>query len=138
MKPLEWDKYGLASYEALIESMEVETVIQVDDENYSGDTRVLLKKGDRYGLLFFGWGSCSGCDALQECATVEEATKLRDELWESVEWFEDKEALGRRIATGEWQLKYSWGSELVDFLNRVAEFCGIEQRFPRENVEKAP
>lgn len=31
-------------------------VVRVDDDDYQGNTRVLYKNGDIYGLLLFGWG----------------------------------------------------------------------------------
>ena len=41
-------------------------VIKVDDDDYQGDSRVLYEGyKDEVGYLQFGWGSCSGCDALQ-------------------------------------------------------------------------
>jgi hypothetical protein len=53
------------AYRDLIDSTGVENLHQVDDNDYQGDSRVLVRDYHRYGLLFFGWGSCSGCDALQ-------------------------------------------------------------------------
>ena len=66
-----------------------DVILQVEQEDYQGDTWVLYKRGTRYGRLEFGWGSCSGCDALQACSTLKEIDQLINELYESIEWFED-------------------------------------------------
>lgn len=79
--------YGPCDYDHIIRSFG-DVLVQVDEEGYSGDTRVLLRKGDRYGFLNFGWGSCSGCDALQACSDYEEIDELIDELENDIKWFD--------------------------------------------------
>ena len=75
------------SYETLIESFGVEIVADFHDADYQGDSYYLLQNGNEYGILIFGWGSCSGCDALEgSYGSTEDLTALRDELWESVVW----------------------------------------------------
>lgn len=73
-------------YEPIIRSFG-EVLVQVDDEDWSGDTRVLLRKDGRYGFLNFGWGSCSGCDALQACDSYQEVDQLISELENDIKWF---------------------------------------------------
>lgn len=86
-------------------------LIQVDDGGYQGDSRVLYEKDGKYGWLQFGWGSCSGCDALQACGNIEEAQKLMDELYESIKWFDNaKEALDF-FEKHDWKGDYSWSDE---------------------------
>jgi hypothetical protein len=65
-----------------------EVLVQVDDEDWSGDTRVLLRNGDRYGFLSFGWGSCSGCDALQACDSYQDVDQLIGEMENDIKWFD--------------------------------------------------
>lgn len=62
-------------------------LVVVEDDYYSGDTRVLLKNGERYGFLVVGWGSCPGCDALQGCDTFAEVDRLIDEIEGGIKWF---------------------------------------------------
>lgn len=67
-------------------------LVQVDDDDYSGDTRVLLRSDSgKYGFLVFGWGSCSGCDQLQGAETYEEIDELIETLRNSIIWFETLE-----------------------------------------------
>lgn len=79
--------FCVSDYDPIIKSFG-EVLVQVDDEDYSGDTRVLLRKNDRYGFLIFGWGSCSGCDALQACNNFREVDELIDNLEGGIKWFD--------------------------------------------------
>lgn len=74
-------------YDPIIRSFG-EVLVQVDDDDYIGDTRVLLRKDGRYGFLNFGWGSCSGCDALQASDSYEEIDELIDDLENDIKWFD--------------------------------------------------
>jgi hypothetical protein len=74
-------------YEPIVKSFG-DVLVQVDDEDYSGDTRVLLHKDGRYGFLNFGWGSCSGCDTLQACSSYKEIDVLIEELENNIKWFD--------------------------------------------------
>lgn len=81
------------SYSDLIETMRVETLIEKTDRDYQGDTYALLRqetlKGETiYGLLTFGWGSCSGCDVLEAANDSGEVLKVRDQLYADIRWFE--------------------------------------------------
>jgi len=83
-------------YEGLVDSFGVEIVFDEHDDDYQGDSFYLLKDVEgRYGFLNFGWGSCSGCDAYQGAQDEggNALEELRDELWESVNWFDSLEDL---------------------------------------------
>lgn len=79
--------YGPSDYNPIIQSLG-EVLVQVDDSDYQGDTRVLLRKDGRYGFLNFGWGSCSGCDGLQACSSFREIEELIRGLESDVKWFD--------------------------------------------------
>ena len=100
-----------SDYGPLLESMGWTILLKVDDKDYQGDSRVLFRDGNRYGFLIFGWGSCSGCDALQACDTFEEAEQLRNRLVHDTEWYDSKENCLRRINTKDWELDHSWHAE---------------------------
>ena len=78
--------YDYPGYHALIESMGHEVLHHEDEDDYQGDSWYLLKDGERYGYLMFGWGSCSGCDAYEACSTFNEFRKLRDGLHNDIKW----------------------------------------------------
>lgn len=135
MKPLkapeEGDFYPDWSYQELVDSMEVETVLNVDSGDYTGDSFYLVKDGDRFGLLTFGWGSCSGCDALAGCYTVEQATKLRDEIYGQIHWEDNAAALLGYVDTKDWELDWSWNDEagqkfITDTKERLVRIAGGE------------
>ena len=96
MKPLR-DLYHVSSlygteedeYEPLIESIGVKILVKVEDNSYQGDAICLLQDENdenRYGVLVFGFGSCSYCDALQGCKSYEELEELRNTLANSIFW----------------------------------------------------
>ena len=93
------------SYRDLIDSMGVENLLQVDDNDFQGDSRVLVRDYHRYVLLFFGWGSCSGCDALQAAEGNEaEMAALRDDLRRSIHWEDSATGLLAYIDGKDWSL----------------------------------
>lgn len=115
--------YG--GYGTLIDSFEVETVLEKHDNDYQGDSYYLLKNGDEYGILIFGWGSCSGCDALEGAMSMEEVTDLRDSLWGAVTWrsFEDTATyVGHKDWEGEFYY-YSTGGR--EFIAAVRGYFGV-------------
>lgn len=65
-------------------------VYKGDFGSYSGDSVVLYQKylptGPGWGFLVFGWGSCSGCDALQGCDSYQELETLREKLAGEIKW----------------------------------------------------
>lgn len=75
-----------SSYNELISSFNFNIVLEESDDDYQGDTFVLLKVSSYYGFLRFGWGSCSGCDALQGCGSKKDVEELRDRLFEQMVW----------------------------------------------------
>jgi hypothetical protein len=105
-------------YQPIIDALGT-AVVQVDDDDYQGDTRVIFKKGKEYGYLKFGWGSCSGCDALQACDSIEEVQKLVDELQEQVKWFDSLEELQKFFRTHDWEGDFGFGDEQVRFIDQV-------------------
>lgn len=117
-----------ASYGDLIESFEVEVVVEVDENDYQGDSWYLLRDGHRCGFLNFGWGSCSGCDALEAAwGNLAEITELRDDLWASVHWEESMAAMARYLNDTDWSLQYSGRTpEFQQFLTEANAALSVE------------
>lgn len=125
MKPIEQvyeeDAYEYSDYQPLLESFEYEIVIQVDEAGYQGDSFVLFRNGVQYGILTFGWGSCSGCDALQGCSSLADVGNLRDSIHSGIQWGNPQETL-HYLKTHDWEGDWSWGSgEARDFIKRAIE-----------------
>jgi len=77
---------GIYGYQPIVDYCG-EVLIQFDDRDYQGDTFAIVKKNDQLGFLQFGWGSCSGCDALQAAHTLEKVGMLASDIESGVHWF---------------------------------------------------
>ena len=120
----EWEGYE-GGYEALIDELGYERLITVSDDDYQGDSYMLLRDGETYGYLVFGWGSCSGCDALQACETHEEVEELKMELEQAIYWGESledvKAYVGRADEVGRF---YGDRSGVREFSKQLHAFRG--------------
>lgn len=120
------DEFGWSNYDPMINAFG-KVVIQVDDDDYSGDTRVLYDNNGKIGHLVFGWGSCSGCDALQACyGNYDELQELCNELEQSIKWFDSaKEALDW-FKSHDWEGDYSWhDDETEKYVERAIEYLSV-------------
>lgn len=101
-----------------------EILIQVDEEAYQGDSFLIYKNDNKYGLLVFGWGSCSGCDALQACDTIDEVQELMDRLYNSIEWFDSLQELKDYLSNDSTEeLKwYSYSDTFKEFKEKVLNY----------------
>lgn len=116
--------YGPGDYGPLLQSFEYEILLQVDDSDYQGDSRLIYRNGDQYGMLIFGWGSCSGCDSLQACESMKEIAELRDSLHGQIKW-DSLRGLHDYITGKDWELEYSWhADETKDFVEKAKALLG--------------
>jgi hypothetical protein len=128
MKPIVYEKsmsghFYAPSYDELIDSMEVDVLLRKDTGDYQGDTHALVKEGPRYGYLQFGWGSCSGCDALEGVSSIEGATKLRDELYRGIIWHDSVADALAWFKTHDWKGDYVWhDQEARAFIQQAIAF----------------
>lgn len=116
------EDWGYAyNYGPIIESLGT-VVVQVDDEDYQGDTRVLLRRGDEeWGHVIIGWGSCSGCDALQACSSWSEVRDLREQIANSVRWFASTREAMDWFTHHDWGLDHAWhADETKKYLSQAA------------------
>ena len=93
-------------------------LIARDFGEYSGDTLIVLQApNSRYGYLRIGWGSCSGCDALQACDTVEEIDILQRELYDSIVWCDSAGEMGAWLQAHDWKGDYiGRGDDVLSFV----------------------
>ena len=114
--------FTVCDYQPIVDSFGT-VLIQEDDDDYQGDSRILLESEGRYGLLIFGWGSCSGCDALQSCGNYDEVDKLIDEMRGDVKWFGTKADVNKYVTEKDWELEWSWqAGETRKFVERVTKW----------------
>ena len=110
---------GASDYTPIIDAIG-EVVVRVDDRDYQGDTRLLLRRGDKYAITTFGWGSCSGCDALQACSSWEQLVNLANGLVPSEETWKSLPEIREWVATHDWKGDYGWHSEgQQEFIDKV-------------------
>lgn len=101
-----------SNYDPILESFEGEIVIKVDDYDWQGDSRLLYKYDNGgYGYLLFGWGSCSGCDALQACNSFEQVDELIRELHDDIIRFDTKAEALKYFKEHDWKGDYTTNSE---------------------------
>ncbi len=119
------DSYvGGTTYENLIESLGVRILLQEDDDDYQGDSYLIVGLPDGWpvGFLTFGWGSCSGCDALQAADTHADLDELRDELASQIHWEETPGKLLAWLAVRDWAGQFSWYRQTIrEFLPKAAQ-----------------
>lgn len=115
----DWEEgYGPGDYQPIVNSFGT-VAVQVDDSDYQGDSRVLYHDENRFGWLQFGWGSCSGCDALQACDTWSDLQGLVDDLRSQVKWFDSKDEAISFFENHSWDTDYSCRSdEQKDFIQK--------------------
>lgn len=120
------------TYEDLVASFEYEVSLMQSIGDYQGDYFVLLENNGEYGYLVFGYGSCSGCDALQSLQTVEEVRAYRDGLAESIRWFPGKQELAAFLhhhdAEGSW---YGHKDDWSRFKAKALDVLGLGSDFDR-------
>mgnify|MGYP001426069268 CR=1 FL=1 len=105
-----------------------EILLKEDEKDYSGDSYVLYRDNPRYGYLCFGWGSCSGCDALQACESYEDIDQLIESLRMQIKWFDSPSELLAFFDTHDWRGDFISSEETRDkFLLGARKILQSEQ-----------
>lgn len=119
----EEDRWGWYDYTPMIKSFAEKVLVQVEDDDYQGDTRVLLQDNNRIGHLIFGWGSCSGCDALQGCCgNYDELNELANDLYNDIKWFDTVQEALDYFNNHDWEGDYCWHiDETREYINKCKE-----------------
>lgn len=107
LKMTEWGSFD-GEYEDLISSMDLEHIVHQKFGTYQGDAVSIVKKGRAYGLLIFGYGSCSGCDALEACSKIEDVIELRDNLYREIHWEPGRVAFTKWLMERDWEGQWIW------------------------------
>ncbi len=108
-----------------------EVLLQIDEDNYQGDSWVLYEAHESYGtygFLNFGWGSCSGCDVLQGCENLEEVDSLIEDLYQSIKWFDSaSEALN-------WFKNHDWEGDYCGSLMEIHKFVEKAKKILKKRI----
>lgn len=108
-----YEKGGYVSpypdYITLIESTGTTVVLSEEVGSYQGDYYLLLTEAStpenpaRIGFLVFGYGSCSGCDALEAASSsIKDLDDLRRDLYNDIEWRTSPAELAKRLKEKDW------------------------------------
>ena len=106
---LDWAEgcYGPGDYEPIMRALGM-ILVEESSADYQGDTLALIKSPEgKYGVLQFGWGSCSGCDALQACSSWEDLQELCDEMEQSVRWHDSLREVQVAVSAKDWEGTYA-------------------------------
>ncbi len=63
--------------------------------DYQGDYAIIFKRDNEFGFLVLGYGSCSGCDAMEACSSEEEYVDLMHSVINSIYWGTAEETIAR-------------------------------------------
>lgn len=100
-----------------------EILVKVDDKDWQGDSRLVFRDENRFGFLIFGWGSCSGCDALLACKNFDDIEKLIDSLINSIKWFDSYSEVIDYFTNKDFDLEhYGRKNETKEFIKLVLEY----------------
>lgn len=114
-------EYGFYNYQPILDSFG-NILCQKDEHNYQGDSWVLYEKDEQIGYLCFGWGSCSGCDALQACSSYDDVDELIIRLYNSIQWFDSVQEAYEYFTNKDWEGDYSWHiEEFQEFLKEAKD-----------------
>lgn len=102
-----WGLDEFDSYEGLWKSAGLEIVTSETLGSYQGDIVAILRDPDSglYAYGHTGYGSCSGCDALQACSTIKDYEEIRDGLVDRLVWLPAAEML-YFLETHDWKGDY--------------------------------
>jgi hypothetical protein len=116
-----------SNYDTLLEKQGYEIISGRSFGGYQGDYLYLLYYNGLYGFVIIGYGSCSGCDALQACNTQEEVDALMEDIVRNIHWGNIEEIL----AVIEKNLKgynHNWynyestfNAEAADLIKQISE-----------------
>lgn len=121
----EYSTYPSIGYLELVATMGVDVVKHETIGSYQGDYLLIVKEGGSYGYLEFGYGSCSGCDALQACSSMEDVAALRQRLYESIQWGPSAAALAQWMKDRDWESQWVWHeSEAATWIREAAKMLG--------------
>lgn len=90
---------------------------------YQGDYLYVLKDDDRYGFLVVGYGSCSYCDALEGCESLDDVYNLRNSIRDNVKWFDSFDELKSYVTDDNKDLEwYAHEEQWPEFLEKVNNY----------------
>lgn len=121
---IDWGKHNaseITGYSALLPLLGAEELVWVDDGSYQGDSHVVMRLGNHYGFLTFGWGSCSCCDAYEAARDDEgDLVELMNSLCRNIVWFDTLDGVKKHVSERDEANHFGYfGDVWQDFVREV-------------------
>jgi hypothetical protein len=113
--------YGPSDYTPIVAS-QGDIVSLYQQETYQGDTIAVVYKGGLYGFIRFGWGSCSGCDALQACESYKALGELIEQMQNTTRWYASVGELMDWVKAHDWEVDHTYLDDKAYNANMLAEW----------------
>jgi len=114
------------SYGHLVEIAGNDIKASVEIGSYEGDYLFycINRFTNKQGFGVFGYGSCSGCDMLQGCDTMEELQDAQDAILGTIVWHDTKDELIEYLENRDIKLQW-YGEEEDDYTKFVAQVIAL-------------
>lgn len=97
-----------------------EQLVTTQQSDYQGDSLYLIRNSaGELGFLTFGWGSCSGCDALGAALSPKDDEKLKelfDDLAAGVVWKATPKEMPVYLQAKDWKATFLCEELVEEFL----------------------
>lgn len=110
------------SYHNLLKIRNYWPVASSSTGGYQGDYLVVTKKDGEYGVIIIGYGSCSGCDALQSCRDMKDVRDLAMGM-NPMPVGRTKEDVISYLVNKDWECHF-WDDDELDVVNTVLDQLG--------------
>lgn len=100
--------------------------------DYTGDVVAVLHDvpSGSYGFLTMSYGSCSHCDSLLACSTVEELEDLQGEVERAIVWRNTFDEFSQFVFTRDWAVQpFGAPSEVQAFAKSAVRLIAIQEEF---------
>ena len=108
-------------------------LVEIDQDDYQGSSIVAIHNEELgFGFVIYGWGSCSGCDALQDCHNAGDLRDLQMEIFNDFSWFPTLQDMQEHVRLKDWNGTFcAYERDLngvslsVAFMNAVAQLKDV-------------
>lgn len=101
----------MSDYLEMIAPLGVTTLVSETLGSYQGDIVALVQEDvnysdERFGFVSIGYGSCSGCDALEAAQSAAELAGIAKQTVDSIRWFDSLDEAKAFIASDDQLLQW--------------------------------
>ena len=100
---------------------DIKVIANVEEHDYQGDGIFLLQMNDRYCFHVMGYGSCSGCDYLEDISFNELSQHRQSIKDDESLWFDSIKNMLQYIETKDWSTDYLSEYLVDEFVEKVKD-----------------